>query len=399
MKQVKWFPLALVLLLALGLATSAVAHRDPRLSDSQEPGSIIVFPKFIYNPPRPDDKAKTGPSTIGGEPRSEFEISVVCPPALRDPFGTGCQAPFGEGFRIKIRAEWVCPSDEKIEHKFICKETDFDLFTTVFGTVSFNPANVGAGAFPVASASAATGINGVPTVFSPTVTAQRVPAPPCPEGYLIAWVVNANDQPIKFDALIGDAIIREPDGAVSAYNAIPIQAVPGPFGAGSGPGELSLEGTTQYQAVTGRIAAPLRFEQLTGPTTVRTDLTLLTLDVDSNAPNDPTFVELDFFNANEFLVSTSWEFVCWTEVRLTDIDPNLTQDGMTTRKGLVVSGPAQRFNFLNLAGAEGPGNVTLLGLATTEVTTGSTSSAYSYQLFNDSVPVPTEFEFKPQAAE
>jgi hypothetical protein len=427
MHQVKWFRIALMLLLVLGLATSAVAQPRPlTLSDSQEPGSVIVFPKFIYNPPLPGSTAATGPSTIGGEPRSEFEISVVCPPALRDPNnGTGCLPPYGEGFRIKIRAHWVCPADQTFDHKYICKETDFDLFTTVYGTVSFNPANVGAGAFPVASASAATGVNGVPTVFSSTITAQRVPAPPCPQGYLIAWVVDANDRPIKFDALIGDAIIREPSGAASAYNATPIQANPllpqfTPAGSttptqipfASGAGELAFDGAA-YQALPGSVTASLRFEQLapaaaTTPfTTVRTDLTLLTLDVDSNAPNNPTFVELDFFNANEFLVSTFWEFICWTEVRLTAIDPNLTLDGMTTRKGLVVSGPAQKFTFLGPAGTDEPGPATLLGLVTTEITSTtslgppvvSTSQAYTYQLFNDSIPVFTEFEFKPVGVE
>jgi hypothetical protein len=51
MNQVQWLRIALVLLLALGLALPAVAQvRDPRLSNSQEPGSMIVFPKFIYNP-------------------------------------------------------------------------------------------------------------------------------------------------------------------------------------------------------------------------------------------------------------------------------------------------------------------------------------------------------------
>src|SRR5262245_59009603 len=140
MNQVKWLRIALVLLLALGLVLPAVAQvQDPRLSNAQEPGSAIVFPKFIYNP--------GGKATIGSEPRSEFGISVVCPPALRD--ATGCLPPFGEGFRVKIRAHWVCPGSQDIARKFICRETGFDLFTTMFGTVSFNPANVGAGGFPL----------------------------------------------------------------------------------------------------------------------------------------------------------------------------------------------------------------------------------------------------------
>jgi hypothetical protein len=328
MHQVRWFRIALVLLQALGLAPAAVAEvRPATLSDSQEPGSALVFPKFIYNP--------GGSATIGGEPRSEFEISVVCPPALRD--DTGCLPPFGAGFRVKIRAHWVCPGAQDLTGKFICRETGFDLLTTVFGTVAFNPANVGAGAFPVAAWTAPTGVNTPPTVFTPSVVAQRVPVPPCPLGYLIAWVVDASDRPIKFDALIGDAIIREPSGAVSAYNAIPIQAAPAlltsaaiPFP--SGAGALAFDGTA-YQTLPARSASSLRFEQLPPPTptppftTVRTNLTLLTLDVASNAPNLPTFVELDFYNANEYLLSTATEFVCWQEIRLTAIDPFLSLEG------------------------------------------------------------------------
>jgi hypothetical protein len=89
MNRVQWLRIALVLLLALGPATSAVAQvRDPRLSSSQEPGSVIVFPKFLYNP--------GGKTEIGGEPRSEFEISVKCPFAFQDPFnGAGCLPPYG----------------------------------------------------------------------------------------------------------------------------------------------------------------------------------------------------------------------------------------------------------------------------------------------------------------
>ena len=38
----------LLMMPALALAMPALAQdRDPRLSDSQEPGSVIVFPKFI----------------------------------------------------------------------------------------------------------------------------------------------------------------------------------------------------------------------------------------------------------------------------------------------------------------------------------------------------------------
>jgi len=43
--------LAVALVPALVLATQAFAQlRDTKLNDSQEPGSVIVFPKFIRGP-------------------------------------------------------------------------------------------------------------------------------------------------------------------------------------------------------------------------------------------------------------------------------------------------------------------------------------------------------------
>jgi hypothetical protein len=84
-----------------------------------------------------------------------------------------------------------------------------------------------------------------------------------------------------------------------------------------------------------------------------TFLTFLTLDVLSNQPNNPTFVNLDFWNESsalpsttnpnfERLLSSSWEFVCWDQVQLSDIDANLTQAFMGTRKGIVIAGPATK---------------------------------------------------------
>ncbi|MFC0553604.1 hypothetical protein ACFFHJ_22150 [Planotetraspora thailandica] len=45
-------------------------------------------------------------------------------------------------------------------------------------------------------------------------------------GHLISWVVNTTDRPIKFNGLIGDAVLRNGGGAPSAFNATPIQAAP-----------------------------------------------------------------------------------------------------------------------------------------------------------------------------
>jgi hypothetical protein len=377
MKQVKWLRISLVLLLALGLAIPAVAQvRDPRLSDSQEPGSVIVFPKFI-----------AGTVTVDGEvrPKTEIEVGVVCPK------GFTCT----EHTFIKIRFHWVCPADQTFEHKFICPEVDFDLTATYFGKLVFSPEG---------------GVNtaGVTGAFANV----SVPPPPCDRGYLIGWVVNTADQPIKFDGLIGDAILREASGAVSAYNAIPIQADPAlatnALIALSPEGGLIFDGGPgHYLAVTGVIYGDVRYNNLpaaaTPPTAIRaqTFLTLLTLDVHSNRPNFPTFVDLNFYNENERLVSTFTEFICWEEVPLSTINRALTQSGMGSRKGVVVSTTTEKVVFGTEAAddaqlaqiADTPGPVTLLGIVETLelASDNSAARAYSYSLYNDSVPVFTTF--------
>jgi hypothetical protein len=112
-------------MLALGLATVALAQvRDPRLSDSQEPGSVIVFPKFIRG---------TVPVGDVTTPRTEIEVGVVCP--------RGATCP--EGQVVKIRFHWVCGADQTFERKFICPEVNFDARVTVNGKLVFSPDSVG----------------------------------------------------------------------------------------------------------------------------------------------------------------------------------------------------------------------------------------------------------------
>src|SRR5262245_20832649 len=113
--KMRW---VLALLPALALAMPAFAQvRDTRLSDSQEPGSVLVFPKFIN---------KTPVITAGDNavlPRTEIEIGVVCPPGVT-PTTTVCF----EHQTIKIKFHWVCPGTDNVTDKFICPETDFFVF-------------------------------------------------------------------------------------------------------------------------------------------------------------------------------------------------------------------------------------------------------------------------------
>jgi hypothetical protein len=357
-----WRRVALFPMVALTLAIPAMASVQPTeicgtdacasqapgprgLSNPQEPGSVLVFPKFL-----------TG-TTANGEPRSEFAIGITCP---RGPEGgPGLCA---EGTKVKLRAHWVCPGSQDPEQKYICQETDFDLTSTVTGTIVINPANVGH--------------------FT-----QRVPLPSCGAGYLIVWVINTSDQPIKYDALLGDAILREVDDAPAAYNGIPIQAFPGEATGAVRTG-LSFNGQPGgYQAATGQIQGTVTYDQVDSSPYSVTALTLLTLDVRSNRPNYPTFVDLNFYSETEVLLSTFHEFICWSQILFRDLNPNLTATGLSP-KGLVVSDQAVKVPFGGIDDTAGP--VTLLGIVETATWNGA-CRVYSYALYNNSVPVPTVF--------
>jgi hypothetical protein len=280
---------SLVLLMpALALAVPAFAQdRDPRLSDSQEPGSVIVFPKFIQ-----------GTVTLpegGTAPRTEIEIGVQCPP------GETC----AEHQAVKLRLHWVCPGPQQFDAKLICRETDFDVTATVWEKIVLVPD----GSF--------TGVSN-----------HTVPAAPCPRGYLVGWVIRpSDDRPIKFDGLVGDAVIRKSGTAEAAYGAIPIQADPALANLAlittvDNGGLVFDGGPGHYLAVTGRVRGDIKFTSTTGPTWSTGVLTLLTLDVLSNRSNNPVFVDLNFYAGNpsalgsENLLSTFTEFVCWEEVRV-----------------------------------------------------------------------------------
>jgi hypothetical protein len=339
----KWIRVSLLLMLSMALAIPAMAQRrDPILADSQEPGSVLVFPKFL-----------TG--KVDGEPRSEFEIGITCPKNLDGSPGV-CE----QETDVKLRAHWVCPGGQEYADKHICAETNFDLKSTVFGTIRINP--------------------------------NRAPTPSCEAGYLIVWVIDLSGRPIKYDALIGTGILREMAGGVSAYNGIPIQAT-----AGDEPGSIRTAGLAfngeagGYQAVTGQVQGTVTYDQLVHSPYTVTALTLLTLDVLSNRPNNPTFVNFNFYSENEVLLSTFHEFICWTQVLLSDINPNLTAMGLS-RKGLFVSNQAINVPIGGIAGIVGP--VTLLGIVET-VTYNGDLRAYSYSLYTNSLPVPTTFDPNP----
>jgi hypothetical protein len=284
----KFLRVTTLLALVFGLTPPAASAWE--LNDSEVPGSVIVFHKFI----RGTFVDVQSGATL---PRTQFEINITCPK------GASCDL----GQFVRLRAHWVCPPNQVYPDR--CPETDFDLFGTVNGTIVFNPE-------------------------------QGVPPPPCDRGYLIAWVIDTGSgEAIKFDGLIGDAVLRDSQTSARAYNALPIQASEnlntGDFIDTSD--GLGFDGN-EYKAVTGKIFAPVAYNSTFPP--AETSLTLLTLDVLSNRDNPRTEVGLYLYDMFEQFASSSRTFTCWDQFPLTDLEGNPSQNLLF--KGHVESTYAQQ---------------------------------------------------------
>src|SRR5207302_5363353 len=140
------------------------------------PGSVLVFPKFIRGTFNDAEFSGQAVHAI-----TEFEISVRCPD------GASCDV----HQPVRLRGHWVCPE---------CDEASFDLTTTVNGSLYFNPEGVVAVVPGVVTANA-----------FPSNATTTIPRAPCARGYLIVWAIDNTTagNAIKFDGLIGDAVIRD----------------------------------------------------------------------------------------------------------------------------------------------------------------------------------------------
>jgi hypothetical protein len=351
---------ALLLMPVFASVTPAFAISPAGLSDSQQPGSVIIYPKFVNLP-----AVNVDGNTV---PQTEIEAGAVCPPAFVAGGGT-C----AEHQPVTVLFHWVCPGAEGVNSN-ICPEEDFEVSLTVDGKVAFS-----ADGTPINSNS------------------PLVPAAPCPRGYLIGFAQS--DLPVSFDGLIGNAVIRGgnlavgPNAgsstAVSAYQAITIQA--GTAVTGVQIGDVRLDKTTTGPPLPNVLS--------------RTSLILLTTDVLGNAPNNPTFVNLNFWNESlggavgsanptvEHRTSTSVEFVCWVQVPLSALaGGNLTQAFQGTRKGIVIAGPARKVRDHNAPG-DTTGPVTLIGLVETVEGTAANSfleRKYNFNMSTNGILVPTD---------
>jgi hypothetical protein len=352
--NLKWLYIlsCLIVLVGVASATTKTTVSPAVLNDPNEPGSVLVFPKY-------EKGTFLGPDLAVQIPQSEFEISVVCPNGSVCPDNTD----------VDIKLHWVC--DDFWPQ---CQETDFTLTTTVNGTLRFDPQG---NCSPK---------NDAGNFFE---TCGSIAPPPCDDGYLIAWVVDETGTAIKFDGLIGDAVLREDSSQVTAYNAIAIQAG-AKLATGASTdlyhnGHLNFNGQA-YKELTDTIIGSVHYD---GPDPVtginnETELVLLTLDTKSNLPNNPVEVNLMFYNEIEQGQSNNTQFFCTEEFFLQDIGETIaTVNGV---KGLV-TGKAQKTAILGVSDHTGP--VTLLGLVITHEDTFSRE--YAYLLSDDSIPLATAF--------
>jgi hypothetical protein len=331
--------LSLLLTLVLSLPNFAHAQQQS-VASAHELGSVLVFQRFVRGT-QTLDNVRT--------PTTEIEIRVQCPN------GTTC----ADNEPVKIRFHWVCPGNDDIASKGICKEAGFDIIALLNSKVSFNPED------------------------SSTETKNPAISAPCPSGYLIGWVVDANtNRPIKFDALSGNAIIRETGGAIGRYKAITIQAeanlpsrtqITTDIDPRTGTPSLVFDGGAgHYQSLGAQIPQALEYHKLPGQlSSSEAFLVLLTLDVRLDRPNYPTFVDLNFQSDEGVRASRSMHFTCWTEIRSPNINAAFTLVGARDHDHIILSGWAAKVPFGGISDIPGP--VTLLGLAPGEERDGTQS--------------------------
>jgi hypothetical protein len=117
----------------------------------------------------------------------------------------------------------------------------------------------------------------------------------------------------------------------------------------------------------------------------------LTLDVQSNFPNNPTSVPLTFYSAKQVPTSTGTNFVCRQSIDIAKLNAGLNQTPQGTAEGSFVTGPGVKIGISGIPDTTGP--ATLLGLVIT--TEGGTPTSiereYITAPFNKNIPVPTFF--------
>src|SRR5207248_9925002 len=136
--------------------------------------------------------------------------------------------------------------------KQVCRGASFEIAIPVNGKAVFNPQD-------------------------PALTGdKRAAVAPCQAGYLIGWVISpTTNRPIKYDGLIGNAVLRDGNNPTQSYDAIAIPADPNlatradiatDTDPRTGSPALVFDGGAgHYQAVDKVVPAQLEYQRLSGP--------------------------------------------------------------------------------------------------------------------------------------
>lgn len=295
--------------IALGVAVPKAAWGQVMAAQNHsEPGSILVFPKFL----------NTGNVTnLDGSTQaaSTFEISIVCPNDIPAAVCPALNAEFNVFGGVPVKAKWVCPPAPGSTLGGLigfCGEADFMVKQTITGTIVINVTGDG-----------------------------PVTQPACPQGFLIAWVVSPlTGLPISFNGLIGDAVLRFSTTEAVAYHALSIRSdnttgtvtstVADQLSFNQN-AEISAGVPVGYEKGTNTLQASVHYSDSSAG--IQTELTLANLNIDAGNFNTARTFDYSLFDENENLHSFSRPFICWDEFDIAAVNGTVSNIG--TPKGLV----------------------------------------------------------------
>src|SRR5208282_360449 len=103
-----------------------------QVASTDEPGSVLVFPKFAQGLITVDNGSI--------EPNTQIEIGAVCSNTDSTLVNLGSPSPetcTPKDFEIEVH--WVCPGVNIGQETSVCSENDFQVFVSTYGKVVFNP--------------------------------------------------------------------------------------------------------------------------------------------------------------------------------------------------------------------------------------------------------------------
>jgi hypothetical protein len=279
------------MIMGVGLLGSAMVLPAIAQLRGEEPGSLLIFPEFDITPPAV----------------TQLRITDVRDPAL--------------GGTTRIRLQYICPGVAGV-----CATVDRHKFTTFHGTVIIDVSTDLGGPFPAA---------------------------PCNNGYVIAFVEDANHDPIAANSLIGSYRISGTDGDdAEAVNAIAVQSARPPgtvlgsidatgelvliFGTGAeGKGKNHTSGS-DYVALPDVLHSDFQAPNAAAVPIPRTaQLIVLTPTIKAGLANPTANLAVHWWNQFEDEFSTTEQFTCWEKVALEDISGNFAATSLGTAYGSV----------------------------------------------------------------